>query len=825
MVEKLNSDAILYFCVTISNSMKNKYKLSLLIAFIQLCFFSKAQVIIAASEISWKCTSNPGVFEVQLDLYTKCKSAASLCPGSCGAACIQTMEIMGEDSGFKNVKYGTINLQLVSVRDANDQSTCASKKSKNACTNMGCVAAGDYFISYELYSFVGLLDFTLLPNIPANSCNIRIAYKNHTRDVTEVYEGSSHPYYTYASINKCKSLNPCNSSPELGWADPVRQYCFDNPLVISAHNIDPDFDSLSFRFAPILIDYETTVTYKLPFGFNRPLPWTGSANAPFPAGISCDKFSGEIICRPSSHLIAFDSLFYGYPVVEATHWKKINNKYEPIGKTRKEMLVVLKKSCQFNSSPRLITNPGVGHKPNKNWVICSKQQFCFTVTAKDTDFFPPLISDTTRISWYGSLAKYGATFKPAYSHSENERKIYGPREDIWKFCWTPDDSLVRPEKYVFTISAREHLCPAGRAEAVFTIKVNQGNGNPLIASAKSSISSLTCGKVKVVIEDSGVVTNITRSLNISVKPNDPNFAFGSSEFTNTKEATVSFTQNGKYFISYIINTTSPSTLGCFPTFTLMDSFEVTNAVNITDSAIVITHASCLNTMDGAFTFYAKGGSPPYQFSMNGQAFSAANLFTNLQGGSYEVIIRDNNNCLSITKSIANIITNGVWLSKIFSTENDTVVRQNKLYIYSAYSNKNNLPINYEVTNGTVIRNFGLNQIEVKWQQRGIGVIMAISVDIDGCRDTSVQKYTIIEPVGLKKLSKLSISVFPNPTSSTVTVQLQQLYDIHYLELYNMQGKLVLKQPLKQSQQLDIADLPTGAYMLKIGDWHGQIIRE
>jgi hypothetical protein len=44
-------------------------------------------------------------------------------------------------------------------------------------------------------------------------------------------------------------------------------------------------------------------------------------------------------------------------------------------------------------------------------------------------------------------------------------------------------------------------------------------------------------------------------------------------------------------------------------------------------------------------------------------------------------------------------------------------------------------------------------------------------------------------------------------------------------LYDMQGKLVLQQELRLSQQLNIETLAPGMYLLKIGAWSGQVVKE
>ena len=60
-----------------------------------------------------------------------------------------------------------------------------------------------------------------------------------------------------------------------------------------------------------------------------------------------------------------------------------------------------------------------------------------------------------------------------------------------------------------------------------------------------------------------------------------------------------------------------------------------------------TDVTCNSFCDGTITINAAGGDGTYQFSIdNGANFQAGNLFTNLCGGSYEVVVIDGNNCQS-----------------------------------------------------------------------------------------------------------------------------------------------------------------------------------
>jgi hypothetical protein len=76
--------------------------------------------------------------------------------------------------------------------------------------------------------------------------------------------------------------------------------------------------------------------------------------------------------------------------------------------------------------------------------------------------------------------------------------------------------------------------------------------------------------------------------------------------------------------------------------------------------------------------------------------------------------------------------------------------------------------------------------------------------------------TLIESEALKieglEEKELSIKVAPNPVRSQLNIQTIEVGEAY---LYNSQGTLILQKSINQNPQLDLNDLPTGTYWLKI----------
>ncbi len=65
-----------------------------------------------------------------------------------------------------------------------------------------------------------------------------------------------------------------------------------------------------------------------------------------------------------------------------------------------------------------------------------------------------------------------------------------------------------------------------------------------------------------------------------------------------------------------------------------------------------TNPTCANSADGSIIITASGGTAPYQYSLdNGTTFQSSNVFNNLPGGPYTLLVKDANNCLSAAQNV------------------------------------------------------------------------------------------------------------------------------------------------------------------------------
>jgi hypothetical protein len=382
---------------------------------------------------------------------------------------------------------------------------------------------------------------------------------------------SNQNFYIEAIVNRCLSSNPCNGSPQMN-DDPYAFVCGGQPFVFNNSAIDPDLDSLSYSFAPALQGPGSSVTYIPPYSAQTPMPWTGPASGVFPAGISCNSITGDIMFTPPT---GGGGQIIGVMAIEVRQWRTINGIPTLIGITRRDIQMVVLQ-CPVNTKPRILTRPSAtGNQAKTSWSVCAGEQLCFDIVAKDTDFLPPSISDTTKLSWSQSLLRFGATFTPNYNPSQ--RRLLGPREDDFKFCWQTSDSMASNTPYYFTVRAKDSRCPIpGTVASAFNVSVL---AKPDVIIQKISQA---CGKwlVRYNLPPNKPNQSFTlRSWQISREPYDYAFLNGAYAYTNTQQTpTISFTKGGKYLV--LLNIATPGPPGESPCLrTYYDTIIVDNTQN------------------------------------------------------------------------------------------------------------------------------------------------------------------------------------------------------------------------------------------------------
>jgi hypothetical protein len=573
--------------------MKKLYSLALLLCLVFA--FSKPVVAdhIIGSDITYTCTSTPGIYLVTFVYYRDC-SGIPVCTQTCGAACSRTMQIKGADPSCSSSTFGSFTLNLVSVRDYDPKLSCPL--SKNICDNMGCSTPGTFSPGIERYEFQGSVNIGPTSGIPASCCNVRFVFDECCRSA-QISTGSTwENFYVDAVVNRCLSLSPCNSSPQFT-TEPYDIVCGGQPVLYNNGTIEPDRDSLSYEFTPALQGFGSSVTYTPPFAFDKPMPWSGTPTAAFPNGIRCDAKTGDIMFSPGN---STGSNFYGIIAILVKQWKTISGVPTVIGTTRRDIQMVIGANCAPNNAPILTTIPadtGVsGLNPKLNWEVCESSQLCFDLVSRDRDTnFTALISDTTYLQWDQSLASMGATFTPNYVNST--RKLNGPREDSYQFCWTPPVGSAAAAPYIVVFKNYDSKCPIpGRNARGFSIKVNPMPTGSIVKTPQA------CGAYTLSYVNDRPQFPTSVKWKIAKLPYDYTFSAGADSFAVANTPIINFWTPGKYLVQ--LNLFNNNCINTLYDTLVVDTLLKATAIN--DTLVCASSVITLNVK-------ANHGVPPYTY--------------------------------------------------------------------------------------------------------------------------------------------------------------------------------------------------------------------
>ena len=189
--------------------------------------------------------------------------------------------------------------------------------------------------------------------------------------------------------------------------------------------------------------------------------------------------------------------------------------------------------------------------------------------------------------------------------------------------------------------------------STYTFDWGANSGNQTTSTA----DQLAAGAYTLLLNDGGctyarsVVIEEPTAINIAFSTTD-NVCFGDAQ------GTINTTISGgtpQYRISWSNGGSTSNLDGLLAgtyTATVVDGNGciLENQVSIEQpSDILLTldgiDPSCFGDRDGTISVTAEGGTPPYQYSLNGSDFSPSNQILGLEANDYNIFVRDNNNCV------------------------------------------------------------------------------------------------------------------------------------------------------------------------------------
>ncbi|HTJ50296.1 MAG TPA: hypothetical protein VL443_12620 [Cyclobacteriaceae bacterium] len=148
----------------------------------------------------------------------------------------------------------------------------------------------------------------------------------------------------------------------------------------------------------------------------------------------------------------------------------------------------------------------------------------------------------------------------------------------------------------------------------------------LKVAATTDASSCSAADGSITVSASGGVSGYTFSINSGTYQTD-------SVFSNL--AIGSYTLSAKDYNGCVVSQTA----------------SVNNAESTLTLSVSTTANSGCPTANGTLTVSTTGGTAPYQYKINSNAYQSSNTFTGLAAGTYSISVIDSSNCPTTTSAV------------------------------------------------------------------------------------------------------------------------------------------------------------------------------
>jgi hypothetical protein len=308
----------------------------------------------------------------------------------------------------------------------------------------------------------------------------------------------------------------------------------------------------------------------------------------------------------------------------------------------------------------------------------------------------------------------------------------------------------------------------------FTVNGTDANGcsnSDQITVNVSSAPTVTLGNDIEVCENEAPVQ-------VSASSNQGGLVY----FWNTGDNTsaISTSTSGEYYV------TVTDANGCSDMDTISVTLNELPGANLgTDQSI------CSNDLPTTLSVQSTGNQLSYLWS-TGQTTQQIQVS---QAGSYSASVIDTNGCES-----SDVVQVQVLIAPNVNAGNDITVCEY------------NFPVTLNATG---------NGAEVEWSNGAAtpltnvtagGTYSVTTTAQNGCQATDTVVVTSDPCLGVNEMNS-TISIYPNPTNSTVVIQLDYAMDFTY-KIFNTEGKLLLNGKV-DSNEISLHELAKGAYIIHI----------
>lgn len=117
--------------------------------------------------------------------------------------------------------------------------------------------------------------------------------------------------------------------------------------------------------------------------------------------------------------------------------------------------------------------------------------------------------------------------------------------------------------------------------------------------------------------------------------------------------------------------------------------------------------------------------------------------------------------------------------------------------------------------GVIVSGQGTANITAMWSATGPGTLTVTETNADDCDGDTVTLTTAIIPTNIDEVDGMQITVYPNPASTVLTVDLRAFSDGALIQLNDMSGRTLVLERMNGLASVDVSGFAAGVYTLTV----------
>jgi len=733
-------------------------KFILLLLILVAAFQAKATHLMG-SEMNYIALGN-GKYEVTIKVYRDCNGIAMVQSNLIARCSATTLTIA--------------NQSKVSIRDVTGIGTNCPNQSR--CN-------GNYQYGMEEHVWKVMLD---LSNY--SCCEWTLSWEQCCRNAAITTGQSGQNYYITAELNKCVT----NSSPSFS-SLPIRLLCKGLNTTYNLGLVDTidANDSFSFELVKARTSATAFANYNGSYSESRPLKFLGfpNENTAFPGGFHLNPVTGDLNFRPTQ------TGEVAVIVIEVSEWRMINGTMQVIGKTRRDMQVIV------IDCPTSITQPVMASPIS--YEICAGDSLSIPFTSLDTNGI-----DSTYIQAIVTMP--GANFVQNNGQTLNATGM---------LHWKTDSSMIRNKPYTFVVRVWDNGCPFS-VEYIRTINI--------YVRDSTQTASFYAGPDRTVTSEDSIIIIGLDSLNIGQSAYWKSLGDGYFSDSSAALSTYYFGPNDRYNceLRLLRIPLTQSSCGSMAPDTMIVSRwfgEVKASYNKQQTNTDTAYLDGTSLTDTAFlSWWTSHGDGVFSDSLDMHASYIFGSQDSLNCGAWIYLLSNGPNCSVNRDSLFAGINPSDSFQLAYSLSNqfgDTI----HLSVISDHSG----PLSWSSTgNGTWL----VDTINRKafympdFGEKAAGSTTITVIGADFCSHDSDSKIISFLPTGVYNGAGYQMfTAYPNPVRNTMSLEWDANIPFVESRLIDIHGSILIRRIVQDGSSrlsFDMEELTPGIYFIEMIDDSG-----